>query len=41
MRIAKLDKPGMKGDGGGLWLIVTARKDGGLSKRFAFRWAQV
>jgi integrase len=31
---------GMHGDGDGLWLFVTKRKDGSLSKRFVFRYRQ-
>jgi integrase len=30
--------PGLHGDGKGLWLFVTKRSDGSLSKRWAFRW---
>jgi hypothetical protein len=30
--------PGLHGDGSGLWLFVSRRSDGSLSKRWAFRW---
>src|SRR6516164_8503786 len=30
--------PGLHGDGKGLWLFVSRRSDGSLSKRWAFRW---
>jgi integrase len=30
--------PGLHGDGKGLWLFVTKRSDGSLSKRWALRW---
>jgi integrase len=38
LKIAKLNKPTLVGDGDGLWLFVRALKDGGLSKRWAFRY---
>jgi Arm DNA-binding domain len=31
-------KPGMHGDGDGLWLFVTKRKDDTLSRRWVFRY---
>ncbi len=37
-RIAKAKKPGMIGDGGGLWVFLTPLKTGELSKRFVFRY---
>jgi integrase len=37
--ITKKKKPGLYGDGGGLYLQVTKTKDGGLSKSWIFRYA--
>jgi Arm DNA-binding domain len=36
-RIAKLNKDGMYGDGGGLWLQI---KNGGAAKSWLFRWTE-
>jgi hypothetical protein len=40
MAVAKASEPGMYGDGGGLWLQITASKNGGRpNKSWIFRYA--
>ena len=38
LSVAKITAPGMRGDGGGLYLQVTPRKGGGLAKSWVYRF---